>query len=54
MQLGADYVCDINWAADVTIMEEGTELLERLNDGGTLPMMTSCFRLHCRRMTLLC
>ena len=23
-------------------MEEGTELLERLNDGGTLPMMTSC------------
>ena len=41
-QLGADYVCDINWAADVTIMEEGTELLERLNDGGTLPMMTSC------------
>lgn len=41
-QLGADYVCDINWAADVTIMEEGTELLHRLNEGGTLPMMTSC------------
>lgn len=41
-QLGADYVCDINWAADVTIMEEGTELLHRLNEGGQLPMMTSC------------
>ena len=41
-QLGADYVCDINWAADVTIMEEGSELLERLEHGGRLPMMTSC------------
>ena len=40
--LGADYVCDINWAADVTIMEEGSELLERLQHGGTLPIMTSC------------
>ena len=40
--MGADYVCDVNWAADVTIMEEGTELLHRLNEGGTLPMMTSC------------
>lgn len=40
--LGADYVCDVNWAADVTIMEEGTELLERLKHGGKLPMMTSC------------
>ncbi|MBO5658469.1 MAG: iron hydrogenase small subunit [Duodenibacillus sp.] len=40
--IGADYVCDINWAADVTIMEEGTELLHRLEEGGTLPMMTSC------------
>ncbi len=41
-RLGADYVCDINWAADVTILEEGTELLHRLNEGGTLPLMTSC------------
>ena len=41
-RLGADYVCDINWAADVTIMEEGSELLERLSKGGKLPMMTSC------------
>lgn len=29
-RLGADYVMDTRWAADVTIMEEGTELLERL------------------------
>lgn len=41
-RLGADFVCDVNWAADVTIMEEGTELLHRLNQGGTLPMFTSC------------
>ena len=41
-RLGADYVCDINWAADVTIMEEGTELLHRLSTGKGLPMMTSC------------
>ncbi len=40
--LGADYVCDINWAADVTIMEEGSELLERLEKREGLPMMTSC------------
>lgn len=41
-ELGADYVCDINWAADVTIMEEGTEFIERFTKGGTLPLMTSC------------
>ena len=41
-QMGADYVCDVNWAADVTILEEGTELLTRLQTQGTLPMMTSC------------
>ena len=41
-RLGADYVCDINWGADVTVMEEGTELLHRLSTGKGLPMMTSC------------
>ena len=41
-QIGADFVCDINWAADVTIMEEGTELIDRIEHGGKLPMMTSC------------
>ncbi|GCB32663.1 hypothetical protein KGMB02707_19320 [Mesosutterella multiformis] len=40
--LGADFVCDVNWGADVTIMEEGNEFLSRLRTGGTLPMMTSC------------
>lgn len=29
-KLGADYVCDTRWSADVTILEEGTELIERL------------------------
>src|SRR5699024_8026524 len=41
-RLGADKVIDTNFAADLTIMEEGTELLDRLNNGGTLPMITSC------------
>lgn len=31
-----------DFSADVTIMEEGTELLNRLQNGGVLPMMTSC------------
>ena len=41
-RLGFDQVFDTNFAADVTIMEEGTELLERVQSGGTLPMITSC------------
>lgn len=40
--LGFDKVFDTNTGADLTIMEEGTELLNRLKDNGTLPMMTSC------------
>ena len=40
--LGFDKIFDTNWAADVTIMEEGTELLNRLQNGGKLPMITSC------------
>ena len=39
---GFDRVYDTDFAADLTIMEEGTELLERLNHGGVLPMFTSC------------
>ena len=31
-----------NFGADLTIMEEGTELLGRLQNGGVLPMITSC------------
>ena len=41
-RLGFDKVFDTNWAADVTIMEEGTELLHRIQNGGVLPMITSC------------
>ncbi len=41
-RLGFDKVYDTNFAADLTIMEEGTELLSRIKNGGTLPMITSC------------
>ena len=41
-RLGVDKVYDTNWGADLTIMEEGTELLNRINNGGVLPMITSC------------
>ena len=41
-RLGFDRVFDVDTAADMTIMEEGTELLERIQNGGTLPMITSC------------
>ncbi|WP_297438976.1 ferredoxin hydrogenase [uncultured Clostridium sp.] len=40
--LGFDKVFDLNFAADVTIMEEASELIDRLSNGGTLPMFTSC------------
>ena len=40
--LGFDKVFDTNTAADLTIMEEGTELLNRIKDGGALPLITSC------------
>ncbi len=39
---GFDRVYDTNFGADLTIMEEGAELLRRLENGGTLPMFTSC------------
>ncbi len=41
-RLGFDRVFDTNFAADLTIMEEGHELLHRVKTGGTLPMTTSC------------
>jgi NADH-quinone oxidoreductase subunit G len=40
--VGFDYVFDTNFAADLTIMEEGSELLSRVREGGVLPLMTSC------------
>ncbi|TDO92131.1 NAD(P)-dependent iron-only hydrogenase catalytic subunit [Halanaerobium saccharolyticum] len=41
-RLGFDAVFDTNFAADLTIMEEGTELIERINNKGELPLFTSC------------
>ncbi|MBQ7338791.1 MAG: iron hydrogenase small subunit [Clostridia bacterium] len=41
-RLGFKKVFDTNFAADLTIMEEGTELLHRIQNGGKLPMITSC------------
>jgi len=40
--IGFDYVFDTDFSADLTIMEEGNELLKRITTGGVLPMMTSC------------
>ncbi|MCR5073998.1 MAG: [FeFe] hydrogenase, group A [Clostridiales bacterium] len=41
-RLGFEKVFDVDTAADMTIMEEGTELLERLKNNGPLPLLTSC------------
>jgi len=41
-KLGFDKVFDTDTAADLTIMEEGTELLTRIQNGGKLPLITSC------------
>ncbi|MCR6544332.1 NADH-dependent [FeFe] hydrogenase, group A6 [Dehalobacterium formicoaceticum] len=41
-RLGFDKVFDTDFTADLTIMEEGTEFLTRLKEGGTLPLLTSC------------
>lgn len=41
-KLGFDRIFDTNFSADLTIMEEGTELINRIATGGTLPLITSC------------
>ena len=41
-RLGFDGVFDTDFAADLTIMEEATEFLRRVQSGGTLPLITSC------------
>jgi ferredoxin hydrogenase gamma subunit len=41
-KLGADVALDTNFTADLVIMEEGSELLQRIAEGGKLPLMTSC------------
>jgi NADH-quinone oxidoreductase subunit G len=40
--LGFDQIYDTSFAADLTVIEEGTEFIERKSNGGTLPMFTSC------------
>ncbi len=41
-RLGFNYVFDTSYGADLTIMEEASELVHRIQNGGTLPMFTSC------------
>jgi NADH-quinone oxidoreductase subunit G len=41
-QLGFDQIYDTSFAADLTVIEEGSEFLERKTKGGRLPMFTSC------------
>ena len=41
-QMGFDAVFDTSFSADLTIMEEATELIHRVKNGGVLPMFTSC------------
>ena len=41
-RLGFDKVFDTDFAADLTIMEEANEFIERVQNGGVLPMITSC------------
>ncbi|OPF53055.1 ferredoxin [Clostridium baratii] len=41
-EIGFNKVFDINFGADMTIMEEATELIQRINAGGPFPMFTSC------------
>ena len=41
-RIGFDLVFDTNFSADLTIMEEATEFLDRLNKGENLPLFTSC------------
>ncbi|MDI3525390.1 MAG: NADP-reducing hydrogenase subunit HndD, partial [Candidatus Atribacteria bacterium] len=41
-RLGFDKVFDTNFAADLTIIEEGTEFINRFKKGGKLPLITSC------------
>ena len=41
-KLGVDYVLDTNFGADLTIVEEASELIERIKENRNLPQFTSC------------
>lgn len=51
-KMGFTYVFDATFGADVTVMEEASELISRLMHGGTLPMFTSCCPSWVRYMSL--
>ncbi|MDO5564173.1 MAG: [FeFe] hydrogenase, group A [Eubacteriales bacterium] len=51
-KVGFDKVYDTDFSADLTIMEEGTELITRVTKGGVLPMFTSCCPAWVRFMEL--
>ena len=48
--LGFDKIFDINFGADMTIMEEATELVQRIKTGGPFPIFTSCCAAWVRQM----
>jgi iron-only hydrogenase group A len=41
-RLGIEKIFDTNFTADLTILEEANELIKRITEGGTLPLITSC------------
>ncbi len=41
-RLGFNYIFDVDFGADMTILEESNELIERITNNGVLPMITSC------------
>jgi NADH-quinone oxidoreductase subunit G len=41
-EMGFNFIGDTNFTADLTIMEEGSELIKRVTEGGKLPLITSC------------
>ena len=43
-RLGFDKVFDTNFSADLTIMEEATEFIDRFSNGGVLPLNTNCYQ----------
>ncbi len=41
-RMGFDKIFDVDFSADLTVIEEGTELIDRIQNGGKLPLITSC------------
>ena len=47
-RMGVDKVYDTVTGADLTVIEETREFIDRLENGGTLPLFTSCLGIICR------